>query len=295
MASTQRSSAGFDFTPTIHKDTYPFIDPTKLDLSSKSVLVTGASKGIGRSISLSFARAGASQIAICARSDLTSVVNDLTVAAKHAGRREPKILPIKLDVTDEQSVEAARQTVEKEFGRLDILINNAGYLENFVPITESKADEWWWSMTVNLKGPYLCSKAFIPLLLKGGDKTVLNISSVGAHLVSPGASAYQSAKLAVVRFSEFLCSDYKNQGLLCYSLHPGGVETELALNMPKAMHAVLQDKPELAGDTIAWLTSRRREWLLARYISVTWDMPELEKMKDEIEEKDLLKVRMVVQ
>lgn len=283
---------GLDFTSTTHVDTYPFVDPTKLDMSSKAVLVTGASKGIGRCIALAFASAGASHIAICARSDMASLVDDIAAAAKKAGRRAPKILPIKLDVTDEASVDSARQRVEQEFGRLDILVNNAGYMEKWVPLGESNADEWWKTFTVNVKGPYLCARAFLPLLLKGGDKTIINISSIGALITMAGASGYQTTKLALLRLSEFLSMDYAGQNLLCYSVHPGSVMTELSSGVPEYLYPNLADKPELAGDTIAWLASQRREWLQSRYVSVSWDMPEFEKKREEIEKNDLLKVRM---
>lgn len=89
-------------------------------------------------------------------------------------------------------------------------------------------------------------------------------------------------------------ADYAQAGLLAYCTHPGGVMTELALKMPKPMHAYLLDTPDLAGDTFTWLLAERREWLAGRYISCNWDMEELMSMRDEIERCDLLKVRMAV-
>lgn len=112
-------------------------------------------------------------------------------AASRAGRPAPKVLSLKLNVADEASVENAAKEVEAAFGRLDILCNNAGYLETFTKIGKSKVDEWWGkTMESNLKGVYLCSRAFLPLLLKGELKTVLNTSSIGANIISPGASGY---------------------------------------------------------------------------------------------------------
>ncbi|KAF2099350.1 NAD-P-binding protein [Rhizodiscina lignyota] len=300
MANSQehpkRSLMGFDFTPTIHNDTYPFIDPRSQNMSGISVLVTGASRGIGRATCLSYARAGVSNIAVGARSSLDSLVEDINAAAKEAGKPEPKVLPLTLDITDESSVEAARASVEKEFGRLDILYNNGGYLEPFLPVTESRTDEWWYTMTVNIKGPYLVTKAFIPLLLRtsNGLKTVLNAASVGLHTVRAGGSGYQGSKLWVMRFGEYLMKEYGDQGLLAFCIHPGSVMTELASGMPKEMHHVLVDTPELSGDSIMWLTKERREWLNGRYASVEWDMAELEGMQKEIVERDLLKMRMTV-
>jgi len=181
-----------------------------------------------------------------------------------------------MDVTSEQSVNDAAKDVEKTFGRLDILINNAGYLETFVPLHETKVDDWWKVWEVNIKGPYLVTHAFLPLMLKSqnGLFTVLNVSSIGARLISPGASGYQCGKLALLRFGEFICADYADKNLLSYGIHPGGIPTQLAKGMPETMHGVLNDTAELAGDCIVWLTAERRDWSKGRYISCNWGMKE---------------------
>ena len=87
----------------------------------------------------------------------------------------------------------------------------------------------------NIKGAYLMTRSFIPLLLASSGKTILNITSGGAFVTSPGASAYQSTKFALLRISEFTNVDHGKQGILAYSLHPGGVNTELGRNMPQEM------------------------------------------------------------
>ena len=89
----------------------------------------------------------------------------------------------------------------------------------------------------NVRGTYLVTRAFLPLLLKGGDKTIVNLSSVGAHTIRQGASGYQTTKLAITRFTEHIMSDYGEQGILAWSVHPGGVMTELASKMPKPIHS----------------------------------------------------------
>ncbi|TLD35480.1 oxidoreductase-like protein [Venturia nashicola] len=290
------SSAGLDFTPTIHNNTYPSIDPTKTNLQGKSVLITGASKGVGRATALSFAKAGASPIIVAARSSLDSLIPEIKLAAQKANRPEPKIIPLKLDVTDESSVAAATETIASQSKNLDILINNAGYLESpWLPVAQSTPTDWWTSMTTNIKGTYLVTRAFLPLLLASPTKTILNISSVGAHRIAPGASAYQTAKLAICRFTEFLVVEYGKEGLNALAVHPGGVKTELAHGMPDWMHAVLIDEPELSADSMVWLASERREWLSGRYVSCTWDVDELQGKKEKILEGNLLKVRMAVE
>jgi hypothetical protein len=87
-------------------------------------------------------------------------------------------------------------------------------------------------------------------------------------------------------------AEYGDKGLVCFAIHPGGVKTELATNMPAEMHQLLTDTPELPADTLVWLGKEHRPWLSGRYVSVTWDMEELEAKKDEIVQKDVLKFRL---
>ena len=146
------------------------------------------------------------------------------------------MLKLKLDVTDQGSVANAAVETEEAFGKLDILINNAGYLSEFVQIGLDNSDDWWMNWEVNIRGVYLVTKSFLPLMLKGGEKTIVNLTSIGGHLVAPGGSGYQTSKFAVMRLSEHLNVDYGQQGLLAYSIHPGGVLTELAIKMPAHLH-----------------------------------------------------------
>ncbi|KAF1844109.1 oxidoreductase-like protein [Cucurbitaria berberidis CBS 394.84] len=289
-------NAGVNFTSGRH-DTYPYIDPTHNDLNGKYVLITGASKGLGKAAALSYARSGASGIALGARSPLEPVVEEVLAAAKSAGRPEPRIVTLSLDVTDRHSVEAAAQKISGIFdGRLDILINNAGHLSKCVSILDSDPDDWWRGWEVNVKGVYLVTRAFLPLLLKSSWKTVINISSVGAVMTLQNNSAYGSAKLASLRFTEYISQDHGEgtDGVIAIAVHPGHVRTELAMNLPEHLYALLTDSPELAGDTLAWVGRERREWLSGRYVSANWDMEEFIEKKEEIIRGDLLKVRMAI-
>ena len=259
------------------------------------MLVSGASKGIGRATAVAFAQAGASAIAIAARSSLKDVEVAILEAAKTAGHPAPKVLQITLDVSNEKNVASAASQTEQAFGRLDILVNNAGVLEQWKPLAESDPKAWWNTWEVNLKGTYLMTRAFLPLLLKGGEKTIVNMNSVGAHLTRPGASAYQTAKLAMLRLTEFTCSDYAAQEVLAFAIHPGAVATEMTLNtLPPKYHTNLVDTPELVADSIVFLTKEKQMWLAGRYISASWSMLELMSKKDEIVEGNKLKVRLAI-
>lgn len=280
------------FTKHDHADTYSFIDPKQSDLSGKTVLISGASKGIGKATAIAYAQAGASNIALLARSDMTAFVSDVQDAAVRAKRSKPSVITITCDITSVSDTEKAAQQVLSSFSKLDILINNAGYLEKWKRIHESDPNEWWKTWEVNVKGMYLMCRAFIPVLLRGGDKTIVTLSSIGALAIRDGASAYQSSKQAMLRLNDFLSVEYAEEGLLAYAIHPGGVKTELAMSMPEKHHDLLSEEPELAADTLVWLTKERRTWLADRYISVMWDMEELEKKREEIEDRNLLRVRL---
>ncbi|KAF9630019.1 hypothetical protein BFW01_g200 [Lasiodiplodia theobromae] len=355
------SNMGTDFTPTIHHDTYPYISPASIPSipPGRSVFITGASKGIGAATALAYARAGFSHIAVGARSlpALAQLVPEIKAAAKNAGRAEPRVLVVGVDVTRRESVEEAAGRVgafltdgdgEGEDGvggggegrgkggrLLDVVVANAGFLESFVPAAEVEdVDEWWRSYEVNVLGTFLTYRYFAPLLLgpaaasslssssatpaealnsatpemdgMNGEhtahdndaslKTFLILSSIGAHNQLVGGSAYRSAKLALLRFAEHVAYEEQRRGLQVISIHPGGVPTELAWRMGEELgRQVLVDTPELAADTIVWLTRERREWLNARYVSCNWDMRELEGKREEVVRGDLLKVRMAVE
>lgn len=280
-----------NFTSTVYTDTYPAI--AQANHHGRTVFITGASKGIGRATAISFAKAGAANIIIAARSGLDQTEQDILAAAQSSSST-PQIIKLQLDVVSESSVAHAADQVAQSVGHVDILVNNAGYLEEWKPIAESDPTDWWKSWEVNIKGVYLMTRAFLPLLLQGSQKTIINVSSTGAHRVAYGASAYQNAKFALLRFTEFVAVEYAEQGVIAIAIHPGGVMTELASNMPKSLHGLLQDTPELCADSVAWLTQYRPLWLSGRFIRVNWDLPELMAKEEEVVEGDKLKMRIVI-
>lgn len=222
--------------------------------------------------------------------------DEIASAAKAAGKREPEFLPLSVDVTNREAVDGAAAQIEKAFGRLDILANVAGIVGGFASIADSDPDSWWNVFDVNLRGPYLTCRALLPLLLKseGGLKNICLVSSVGAWLANPGLNAYQPSKLALVRLAHFIAAEYGQQGVTCFSLHPGNVVTEILgpNGPPKELEFIFTETPRLAADTILYLIKDKKDWLNGRYINCTWDMPELEAQKDAIVREDKLKVTL---
>jgi NAD(P)-dependent dehydrogenase (short-subunit alcohol dehydrogenase family) len=176
------------------------------------MLITGANGGVGRAVVQSYARMGASHIGLGVRREVPDLVDLVKAAAAEKGHPEPTVTTLLIDLEDRASVTAAAEKLEREWGRLDIVISNAGFLPAWVPLLEGDEEEYWKGWEINIRGTYWTAKAFLPLLLKcGGDKTFVAISSLGAHILAPGASSYQTTKFAVVRFAEFLMQDYGDQ------------------------------------------------------------------------------------
>lgn len=210
MATADGDPAARAFVQTAHHDTYDFIKPRKTHSGDRKVLITGASRGIGAAIAIAYARAGYSHIAVLARSSLSNVIAQATEAAHLAGH-SPVLLGLSTDLCSVASVDAAAAKVQSDFGSLDVMINNAGYLESWTPIVDSDPEEWWKTWEVNVKGTYLVNRAFVPLLLRGSEKTSISVSSVGAWVTKPGGSAYQGSKTAQVRMINHLMAEYGDQ------------------------------------------------------------------------------------
>jgi NAD(P)-dependent dehydrogenase (short-subunit alcohol dehydrogenase family) len=280
---------------------YPAIDPTgvlKSTASGKVAFLSGASQGIGRATAVAFAKADAAAVYITARS--TEGLEETKTSVLEANHRTKCDYSL-CDVTDEQQVKAAIADCVKKFGQIDIGDANAGYLSNWTKIAESDPVSWWRSWEVNIKGTYHVVRHVIPHLVdsakthsacgRSGGHLIL-ISSVGAQLLTPNASDYQTSKHAINRLCEFVNVDHGEDGVKCFAIHPGGVPTTLGKNMPDAMHAYLVDSADLAAGFIVWLCAGRADWAKGRFLSSNWDVDELSRLKDRILEGDLLVNRL---
>jgi NAD(P)-dependent dehydrogenase (short-subunit alcohol dehydrogenase family) len=188
-----------------------------------------------------------------------------------------------------------------KFGGIDVVDSNAGYLDRWKKIGESDTTSWWHTWEVNLKGTYYLIRYTVPYLIESAKKQsargstgghLILISSIGAQLLTPTASDYQTSKHAINRLCEFVNIDHGNDGVKCFAIHPGGVPTATGKNMPEALHANLVDEPELAAGFAVWLCSGEAEWAKGRYLSCNWDVGELTHLKDRIIKDDLLVNRL---
>lgn len=216
----------------LHNDIYPAIsaqETISLHQPDKVVLITGAGRGIGRAIALQYAYAKVASIILCART--ASQLDEVASAIKTIDNGV-RVHKYSVDVTSESAIAALAEDIAKNEDRLDILVNNAGYSARWTPLHLSEPSDWWRSFEVNLKGPYLLTRAFLPLLLRTAETTghvdVVNLASIGAHQVNDVASNYTMSKLAVCRLTENIDVGYGDKGVSAISVNPGGVETELA-------------------------------------------------------------------
>jgi NAD(P)-dependent dehydrogenase (short-subunit alcohol dehydrogenase family) len=265
------------------------------------VLITGAAweDGVGYATAAAFARAGASAIAVIDLHGISDeLVSRLKVAAVEAGRPEPRVIAGMVDISKPESVVAFRHVLSEAFNhRLHVVVNNAAHQEPYSSILDADPDTYWKTWEVNVHGHFNMTRAFLPMQLAtrknhGGLAIMINVSSSGALSVRKGGASYRTSKLAVLRWTEALNEEHGGEGLIAFSVNPGAIKTQMTVNEPEELRNKLPHKPDIAGDTIAWLAGERRVWLGGRYVSCPWDMEELAARKDEILEGDKLKLGM---
>jgi NAD(P)-dependent dehydrogenase (short-subunit alcohol dehydrogenase family) len=187
------------------------------ELSRKVAAVTGAASGIGRAIAERFARQGAA-VAIL---DV-----DESAARRAAEAIGPSATAIRCDITDAAQVADAFRRIETAQRRLDILVNNAGIVHVGTIEQTSEAD-FERIMNVNVKGMFLCSKAAIPLMLRGGGGVILNLASVAGLVGVADRFAYTTSKGAVLAMTRSIALDYVKQKIRCNCICPARIHTPL--------------------------------------------------------------------
>ncbi|HEX4011568.1 MAG TPA: SDR family NAD(P)-dependent oxidoreductase [Solirubrobacteraceae bacterium] len=185
---------------------------------SQVLFVTGSSRGLGRAVAAAALEAG-HQVAATARRPES--LDDLV--ARHGDR----ILPLALDVTDADAAIAAVASAVEAFGRIDAVVNNAGYA-NVAAVEDVTLADFRAQIDTNLLGVINVTKAALPTLRAQGGGHIIQVSSIGGRLATPGLSAYQTAKWAVGGFSEVLAAEVAPLGIKVTVLEPGGMQTDWA-------------------------------------------------------------------
>ncbi|SEM00218.1 NADP-dependent 3-hydroxy acid dehydrogenase YdfG [Roseovarius azorensis] len=189
-----------------------------MDMQGKSVLITGASKGIGAAAARVFAAAGAN-VALVARNG--DAVADI------AGEIGPTAVAIPCDVSRYWEVEAAVEACHAAFGQLDVLINNAGVIEPITMLGAADPEAWGHAIDVNLKGVFNGMRAALPGMMVRGAGTILTVSSGAAHNALEGWSAYCASKAGVAMLTRCADLEARATGVRVMGLSPGTVATDM--------------------------------------------------------------------
>jgi NAD(P)-dependent dehydrogenase (short-subunit alcohol dehydrogenase family) len=224
--------------------------------TARVAIVTGGASGIGRATVARLAAAG------------------FLVAVLDLGETDSEAkLALRTDVTDPSEVERAVGRIGEAFGRIDVLVNNAGISGSAAATVchQTPVDDWDLVQAVNVRGPFLCTRAVLPIMLAQGNGHVITVASIAGLVAFPGRCAYTASKGAAVMFTKSLAVDYAATGIRANAVCPGMVETPMTrwrLDQPE-LRAQVESKiplgrvaqPEEVAEAIALLASDRLVYL----------------------------------
>lgn len=200
-----------------------------MNYQNKTVVVTGAAKGIGASCARLFHEANANVA-------LIDIANDELHVTDH------RWLYLNCNVSSEMEVKEAFEKIHRHFGSIDILVNNAG-IQRYGTVTETSAEDWDLVMNVNLKSLFLCSKYAIPFMLQKQKGVIINMASVQAFVSQPKVAAYTTAKTAILGLTRSIAVDY-SPFIRCVAVCPGTIDTPMlrdSFALSPNPHEVLQE------------------------------------------------------
>ena len=216
-------------------------------------MITGGARGIGKAIAAAYAREGA-KLALCAR---TAAELDQTVGELRALRAEAEGWIC--DVSLEDSAKEFVARTFKKFGRVDVLVNNAGVMTRPVPMTEVDIKKWDYTIAVNLRGPFLITQAVLPIMMKQKSGSIINVSSMIGRGAYANFLAYATSKWGLEGFTQTLAAEARSSNIRVNSVDPGYVATKLT--------GFNGSKPESVTDVFVYLASDESTGVSAKMLS----------------------------
>jgi citronellol/citronellal dehydrogenase len=241
-----------------------------MTLQDRVAIITGASRGVGRFIALELAKEGC-HVVVAARSEEESdpkLPGTIFATAEELRALGVRALPVRTDVTDEGSIRSMVDQTLGEFGRIDLMINNAGIV---IPgrLWEIPIKRWDLVMNVNVRGAVLCCQAVLPHMIERGDGVIINISSIAAERPDLMGISYSVTKQALRKLSEGLAAEVKEHGIRVFSLSPEGLVVT-----PGTMYHRLPDQvpsgpyvegPEAMGRAVVYLCGEEARGLSGQH------------------------------
>lgn len=273
-------------------------------LRNQVALVTGGGRGFGRVAAEALATAGAA-VAILGRS--TAALEDTVAGIRRAGGRA---LACASDVTDRVAVEAAVGLTEQELGPIDLLVNNAALITPVGPPWEVDPDEWWRTLEVNLRGPFLCARAVLPGMSQRGRGRIVNVVSGAVQGAHPNASAYAVSKVALTHLTRSLAAGTEGTGIAIFALNPGTMTTQTGMQQflstddeafryyPTFRQVAAEGRgipPERSAGLVVSLATGVADALSGRLVSVHDDLDAVISRVEEIREGNLRVLRIATE
>jgi len=219
-------------------------------LADKVAVLTGAGRGVGRTIALTLAQHGA-RLALAARTEA-----ELQMVRAEIEDLGGEAATFPTDVTHEPEIIALIGGAVQRFGRLDILVNNAG-IGIFGPLAETSAEAWDRIMAVNARGPFLLCREAIPYLKQQESSFIININSVVGVKGYSNQAAYSASKHALLGMTKSLAKEVQPDGIRVHSINPGGIDTELIGRARPDLDRSGLIQPEEIADIVLFLVTRR--------------------------------------
>ena len=224
-----------------------------MKLKDKVALITGGGRGIGKAIAMAYAREGA-RLALCARTN-----SELEQTCREALDLKTECEYWTCDVSLEEPVKELVAKVKQKFGRIDVLVNNAGVMTRPVPITELEVKKWDYTIAVNLRGPFLVTQAVLPIMIKQKSGSIINISSMIGRSAYANFTAYATSKWGLEGFTQTLAAETRSSNIRVNSVDPGYVATKLT--------GYTGSKPESVTDVFVYLASDEAKGVTGKMLS----------------------------
>ena len=241
-----------------------------IDLSGKSAVVTGGSRGIGRAIVLRLAEQGA-DLAFSYRAN-EAAAKETATAVEALGR---KALPVQADVRQPESVEALIKVALDAFGKVDVLVNNAG-VNHDSAIAWMSIEDWRDVLETDLFGAFYCIKAVTRPMMKARAGRIVNITSVSGQMGQRGQTNYSSAKAGLIGLTKATARELASRGITCNAVAPGFVATELSTTLAPEWQARITEQtplgrfgtPEEIANAVAFLASDEAAYITGQVLGV---------------------------